>query len=155
MDSKSQFIKALEALKPGDLRSRWDALLGEAAPPIESQEMLALALAWRLQERASGGLSNSARRRMQQLIASSWTGLDKRRTTSESRLQPGTCLIREWRSETFVIEVSESGYLLAGQLYKSLSEVARVITGTRWNGPAFFGLRQPKAKTGEGSNYGR
>jgi hypothetical protein len=99
--------------------------------------MLRLALGYELQARAKGGLSRTAR---QQLDGSG----DAR--PQAMPLTPGLRLVREWQGKVHVVTVDDAGAIhWNGQRWKSLSEVARAITGTRWSGPAFFGLKQRKA----------
>lgn len=119
-----------------ELQDRWAKLTGRPVPKL-SIAMLRLALGYELQARAKGGLSRAAR---QQLDGSG----DAR--TRAMPLAPGLRLVREWQGTVHVVTVDETGAIhWNGQRWKSLSEVARAITGTRWSGPAFFGLRQRKA----------
>ena len=97
-------------------------------------------LAYRLQEFAHGGLSGSAKRKLQELEAKRIR--DKTtRVAPLIRLSPGVSLIRDWKGVRHKVEVTPAGFVHQGVIYGSLSEVARAITGTRWNGPLFFGLR--------------
>jgi hypothetical protein len=94
------------------------------------------AVAYKMQERLFGGLPASTRR---MLLGESVTA----RAASPSRqVSPGTVLLREWQGATHQVIVAEDGVLYRGQRYRSLSKVARLITGSRWSGPAFFGLKK-------------
>jgi hypothetical protein len=93
------------------------------------------AVAYKLQERAYGGLSAAVRRA---LMNREPTVLAKSHT---QQIRPGTVLVREWQGKTHRVEVIEGGAVYRGRRYRSLSEVAREITGSRWSGPRFFGLR--------------
>ena len=134
-------IARLETLSPADLRSRWTAVTGSEAPKI-SPALLRLALAWELQARASGGLSRETTRTLDQLA---------RGLTRTGPVQADMRLVREWNGKAHVVTV-EQGVGGAdkvirwdGKEWRSLSEVARAITGTRWSGPAFFGLKKKVA----------
>lgn len=119
-----------------ELQDRWVKLTGRPVPKL-SVAMLRLALSYELQARAKGGLSRAAR---QQLEGSG----DAR--PHAMPLAPGLRLVREWQGTVHVVTVDEAGAIhWNGRRWKSLSEVARAITGTRWSGPAFFGLKQRKA----------
>ena len=125
-------LDRLAELGLDQLRSRWRLRYG-APPSIRSRELLALMLAWRLQAERDGGMETSVRRAMRRPGAS--RGL--------AALPPGARLSREWKGVRHDVIVEGDGRLRwEGGLYNSLSEVARAITGTRWNGPRFFGLRE-------------
>jgi hypothetical protein len=95
-------------------------------------------LAWHLQAAAFGDLEPETRRRLKQLAkAGQRNGVPR---ASSAGLRPGTVLLREWQGVRHGVEVTRDGFLHAGKRYRSLSQVARAITGTRWSGPRFFGL---------------
>jgi hypothetical protein len=126
-------VSHLEGLGLEALRGEWRARFG-APPALRSPELLAMMLAWRIQAEAAGGLDADTRRALRRPVAAA----------SRAAPQPsaGTKLIREWQGVRHeVTAVSEGGFLYQGQRFRSLSQVARAITGTRWNGPRFFGLR--------------
>ncbi len=129
-------VAALEALPLADLRVRWTQLVGTPAPKIGTS-MLRLALAWEMQARAQGGLSRGTSRALDQLA---------RGRTRTDGVRAGMRLVREWQGRAHVIEVGEDEIIRwDGREFRSLSEVARAITGTRWSGPAFFGLKKAVA----------
>jgi hypothetical protein len=97
-------------------------------------------LAHRLQEQAFGGLASGYRRRLQQLASAMETN-SKQAHGSRRSIKPGTRLVRQWQSRTHIVHVAERGYEYDGSCYDSLSEIARLITGTRRSGPLFFGLK--------------
>jgi hypothetical protein len=105
-------------------------------------------LAYRVQEQASASLSKPIRARLCQLARAIETNPKCELTASHS-YKPGTRLVREWRNKVHVVEVEQQGYRYAGSRYESLSEIARLITGTRWSGPLFFGLKKPQTKEGK------
>lgn len=119
----------LEDARLQDLRKEWEQRYG-AAPRLRSPDLLRRMLAWRIQADTYGGLDVATRKR----LAGQAGG-------AESLLAEGTVITREWRGEKHAVEVANDGFLYNGERWKSLSEVARAITGTRWNGPRFFGLR--------------
>lgn len=129
------------------LRAAWVETTGTEAPRI-SRDLMLLALAYHLQEKALGGLSPSIKK---QLVADD--GTDKKFTPVT--LRPGTRLVREWQNQTHVVTVgAEGSFLWQGQSWTSLSRIARLITGTRWSGPAFFGLKRSQRglNTPDGAN---
>jgi hypothetical protein len=130
-------IAALEGLGLEALRSEWRARYG-APPPLRSPELLGMILAWRIQAEAEGGLGAETRRALRRPVAAGG------RTTP--RPSSGTKLVREWQGVRHEVTVlPEGGFLYRGERFRSLSQVARAITGTRWNGPRFFGLRDEEA----------
>jgi hypothetical protein len=103
--------------------------------------MVAL-LAYRMQEKEFGGLSHTARRRLRE-IALTLKGTGPSQENADSAPQSGARLIRLWHGETHEVIALGNGYEYRGQRYSSLSRIAREITGTRWSGPLFFGVRKP------------
>jgi hypothetical protein len=129
-------IAALEALSSSALRARWVALTSAPVPKV-SPKLLRLALAWELQARAHGGLSRETTRELDQRA---------RGQTKTARPSAGMRLAREWQGRLHVVTVGEDQVVRwDGREWRSLSEVARAITGTRWSGPAFFGLKKKVA----------
>ena len=126
-------IAALERANLDQLRQQWRRRYG-APPRLRSVVLLRHVLAWRIQSEAFGGLNSETRKLLRDL-----------RPPREPLVAPGTIITREWRGERHDVEATGDGFLYGGRSWKSLSEVARAITGTRWNGPRFFGLREPAA----------
>jgi hypothetical protein len=130
----AQEVRALGALDLHGLRDEWRRRYGQP-PAMRSKELLARLLAWRIQSDAFGGLDAATVRLLK----------TDRHLPSKPSLTAGTRLSREWQGRRHDVEVLKKGFRYAGADYRSLSEVARAITGTRWNGLRFFGLReQPK-----------
>jgi hypothetical protein len=129
-------IAALPKLSRAALRERWRELFKAASPVSFTPDLLARGIAWRLQEKALGGLSPSAR----QLLGSGSVSDRNGKTSSRPSLRPGNRLVRRWRGRTYVVDVREAGLVHDGERFSSLSVIARKITGTRWSGPKFFGL---------------
>lgn len=129
-------VAGLEIMSPPELRERWRALVGTPAPRV-STGMLRLALAWELQAKAYGGLPRTTTQMLDQL---------ERGQTRTQPARAGMQLVREWGGRAHVVTVGEDQVIRwDGREWRSLSEVARAITGTRWSGPAFFGLKKKAA----------
>ena len=128
-------LAALEAMSLAQLRAKWSALCEDRVPRL-SANMLRLALAWQMQASAYGGLPRKVQQRLDQLAAGK---------TETRKAQPGMRLMREWDGRLHVVTIESDGTVLwDDRQWKSLSAVARAITGTRWSGPAFFGLKQTR-----------
>jgi len=133
-------IANLSALDAEALRERWKALFGADPLPYLGRSFMVRALAYRLQERAIGGLKPSAQRTLERVMDGRPEAAAKR--FPKRRAGAGTVLIREWRGVHHRVTVLDHEVVYQGRRYKSLSEVARVITGARWSGPLFFGLKR-------------
>ena len=133
-------IARLGDLDLGQLREVWRQRLGKP-PKIASTELTRRWLSWELQARVRGGTDPTTRAHLKRLgkVETAGRALAK---PSCSALKPGTVLTREWNDATHRVMVLEEGFNWNGQRFDSLSEVAQRITGTRWSGPRFFGLRQ-------------
>jgi hypothetical protein len=123
-----------------DLVEAWKTAYGRLPPKRTSTRLLALAQAYHRQVTQHGGLSLGSERRLAALAAVQPGS--PQRTARAAKLGPakGTRLIRVWHGETHVVDLLNDGVLYKGKTYRSLSAVARVITGARWSGPRFFGL---------------
>lgn len=127
-------LAAIPDLPWPELREHWTAVTGRPVPRIK-QGLLRLALAWELQARRYGGVS----RRTEQY-------LERLGRPAQGKAPASLKLVREWRGVLHTVEIdAEQQVHWNGQQWRSLSEVARAITGTRWSGPAFFGLKQKDA----------
>ena len=133
-------LAELRGLDATTLRQRWRVLYRTEAPVRIGHAFLLQAVAYRLQERVLGGPKPSTRRLLERAAEDS---LHRRPPTEApaTKVTPGSVLIREWHGISYRVTVLADGVLLRGARYRSLSEVARKITGTRWSGPRFFGLR--------------
>jgi hypothetical protein len=132
-------IKLLLSLDPAALKEKWKDLFSENPSPPIGRSMLIRAIAYRLQERAFGGLKPSAQRILDRVSDGHISFESKRAPTREATA--GTVLIRKWGGVTHRVTVLDHDVVYRGRRYKSLSEVARVITGTHWSGPLFFGIK--------------
>jgi len=142
----------LPELDLGELRQHWRALYKADASPHLSRELLVRAVAYRMQEAALGGLRPKRQRQLRhfaQQLKESGEG----RIRSRPELKPGTRLVREWRGRTYEVLVLDDGFSWQGTSYRSLSALARTITGTAWSGPLFFGLK-PNRSAALGSSQG-
>ncbi len=129
------------------LRSEWRRLYRSKPPPRLGRSLLELVVAWKLQEQALGGLNAVAKRQLSDLagLLTSKADLPKSR---QPRLKLGARLIRQWGGTTHEVAVIEDGFVWNGRRWASLSVIAREITGARWSGPRFFGLKGTSAKHG-------
>ena len=145
-------IEYLERLSRAELRILWEREFAEKPPPSLGRDILALGIAYARQERRYGGLAKPVARELDRLLArvlrdGATDGSQPPTTTPLPRT--GTILVREWHGALHHVTVVEGGFLWNGKTYRSLSSTARAITGTKWNGPRFFGMREVKNKASE------
>ena len=133
-------LAALEEFSRGELRQRWEDLYGMPPPTRASRLLLLRAVAYRIQEQALGGLDPTTRRRLARAAEDLAAG--RAPATPKWKIKPGTRLLREWQGVVHEVIVLESDVQYRGESWPSLSAVAREITGARWSGPRFFGLRE-------------
>ena len=133
-------LSRLPTLEIGELRQQWRGLYKTQAPPNLSRELLLGAVAYRMQEVALGGLCPARQRQLRQM-ALQFNRTGAAYTLPRPELKPGTRLIREWQGRTYDVLVLDDGFSWQNTRYRSLSAVARKITGTAWSGPLFFGLK--------------
>ncbi len=134
-------IARLPDLGLKELRSRWRTLFGHPAPKSLRRNFLARAVAYQMQVEAYGGLSETTKRRLREIAAAVRRG-DANAAGVGSQTRPGTQLIRQWKDKTHTVTALNDGFEWDGQVYKSLSAIAKAITGTNWNGFAFFGIKR-------------
>ena len=140
-ESVAARIAALRTTSLADLRAEWLALFGAPAP-VNSREYLRGRLAYRMQELAFGGLKPATVKRLEAMGERLDGGnITTRRIRADLKPIAGTRLIREWQGVEQIVTVTQDGFEWQGRPYQSLSAIARAITGTRWNGWAFFGLK--------------
>ena len=138
-----QQVASLAEMPLAELRDRWQALFGRAAPAAYKPKQLIRRLAWRIQELHYGGLSDAATERLRGIAEQDrlTSGSGARRSRSRRALAAGTRLIREWRGVEYVVTaVWGGGFECGGRRYRTLSAVAKAITGQHTSGPRFFGL---------------
>jgi len=126
-------ISEIASMNRAALLALWEDVEGGAPPRRLSAPLMRQILAFDLQARVGRGLSPQVRKRLGDIAA----GQDRPKTPG---LKPGGRLIREWNGVSHVVDVTEDGYLWRGDAYRSLSAIARAITGAHWSGPRFFGL---------------
>ncbi len=149
-ESLAAEIAGLSTLGIDELREHWKAMFGKAPSRDISRSFLTRAIAYRLQEKAFGGLKPSMQRLLAEFAHDGTNGSAV--ATAPSRIaQPGAVLVREWRGISHQVSVLEKGFCFRGKRYRSLTEVAREITGTRWSGPLFFGLRRSQEEIHDGT----
>ena len=137
-EPSTEALSRLLHLDLGELRELWCHLYKTEAAPRLSRELLVRAVAHRMQEVASGGPRLELQRQLRQIaLELQQTG----RLRIPPQLKPGTRLMREWRGRSHDVLVLDDGFSWQGTHYRSLSAIARKITGTAWSGPLFFGLR--------------
>ncbi len=143
-DQQESLDRALDAVAQLDrhaLIGEWQKHYGRPPPAKFPRHLLLLGVGYKLQEAVFGGLKPQVRRRLQYLGANPDAALASR----NSAPSPGTVLIREWRGKRHIVTVCEGGVTYQGQTHRSLTEVARLISGTHQSGPVFFGLRRGAA----------
>ncbi len=133
-------LGGLSRLEKPALHAQWLEVFGRPAPPKLRRDLLVRILSYRIQEVALGGLSTATQRRLQQL-ARTFESNPQAALPDVPVIKPGTRLIRKWHDHVHQVTTLERGYEYQGKRYGSLSQIARLITGTRWSGPLFFGLR--------------
>ena len=132
-------IGALADLPRRALVERWQALYRIDPPKGLSRRLLILGIAYRMQARRNGGLTPTVRRRLAG-NGGGWATPDRSKPKPSVKLAPGTRLVREWNGKTHVVDVADGHFVWNGARYRSLSAVARTITGARWSGPRFFAV---------------
>ena len=149
-DALTAEIAGLSKASIKDLRERWKAMYGKAPSREIGRSFLTRAIAYHLQERAYGDLKPSTRRLLARVTEETASGsLPKKPQIRKA--QSGTVLIREWQGNAHRVTMLDDGVSFHGKHYRSLSEVAREITGSRWSGPRFFGLRSPVMENNHGT----
>lgn len=138
-------LAALKTTPTPDLKSQWRELFAGEPPPFNRQ-YLVTRLAYRIQELAYGGLKPETIRRLEKLGEDLDGGHPiKRRIRTDIKPITGTRLLREWQGVEHVVTVTVDGFEWQGRPYQSLSSIARAITGSRWNGWIFFGLKNRRS----------
>lgn len=126
------------------LREWWTSQYGCKPPSRARREFLLLVSSWHAQAKEHGGLKRSDWELIKSLSDTLRQGKEPATRAPQINLTPGTVLMREWNGAHFEVRVTSDGFLFKDRTWKSLSQIAREITGSRWNGPAFFGLRSKR-----------
>jgi hypothetical protein len=145
-----ELIAQLQELRLPELRYEWLAAhAGVVMPKGLPRDLMVRSIAWQEQCARYGGLASATERLLDEMVRQLEVSgtLEIERSV---RPKAGTRMLREWRGRTYVVEVADDGFLHDGSKFASLSHVARAITGTRWSGPRFFGLKSDAAPTDAG-----
>ncbi|WP_439604626.1 DUF2924 domain-containing protein [Shinella sp.] len=164
--SLAEELALIETLARDDLSARWVKAFGTVAPAGVRLDLLIRGITWDVQTRRLGGLSTVARRLLKAAKVDTLRRRAQRSKTAlgESQAQPlkesyegpngaadalhpGSRIVRDWCGQPHTVDVVENGYVYEGKVYRSLSSIARVITGTNWSGPRFFGLVNRRASS--------
>jgi hypothetical protein len=140
-------LDRLPAAPIADLRKRYREVFRTDPPKAFGPDLLRRSIAHRIQEKAYGGLPTSARRLLDQLVKAAMAKPNGRLELPR-RIKPGSELVRTWKGRSYRVVVMADGFAHNGKTFASLSEIASEITGTRWNGPKFFGLRSSSSRDG-------
>ena len=133
-------LERLATLRITELRALWRAKFKSEPPNAFGPDLLRRSIAYKLQEDTYGGLDRDTARLLNQLMAQAAKTPGK--IVLPRRIKPGSELVRTWNRRTYRVMVLEKGFAYDGKTFASLSEIATLITGTKWNGPRFFGLRE-------------
>jgi hypothetical protein len=135
-DQIAQEIDRISGLDLAGVRTLWRATFNKVPPSALTRDLLVRQLAWHIQEKAFGGHDAATLR-----LLDAYGRRDADKMVLFRRLKPGTSVVREYQGVRHIVTISESGFVWQGKTHDSLSAIAREITGSRWNGPRFFGLR--------------
>lgn len=146
-------LAALATMAPAQLRAEWRRV-HRASPPEVPLDILRRGIAFRLQERAYGGLPAATARELNRIAAR--LAKSEAALIGEMRLKPGTRLVRRWQGTTYTVTVVDDGYVFDDRRFTSLSQIAEAITGAHWSGPRFFGTgrRAEEKRQAAGSHAG-
>ena len=148
-------IAALSTLSAQELRAVWRGLRCGDPTARSSRDLMLREIAYKMQERAHGGLTPAIRRRLRAL-AEEIEANGAEALASVPLLKPGTRLLREWGGKTHTVMVLDDGFEYESERHQSLTQIARRITGTHWSGPRFFGLRKAAVQSADptGAKHG-
>ncbi len=138
-------LDLLAQLGAPELRAEWTRVYDRPAPGRISRDMLVRGIAYRIQEQMYGGLKPATIKRLKQIAATLKEGRDVPKAP-KPEVHPGSRLIREWKGQTHIVEALPDGFAWRGKTYRSLTQIARLITGMSWSGPMFFGLRDKRSR---------
>lgn len=146
MATLTEQLDALKTMSPSQLRSEWRHVYRSPAPRL-TPDLLMRGLAYRLQERALGGLPAATVRHLEKMARqlSKGENIDQ---LKRQHLKPGTRLVRSWNGKTYSVLVTDDGFVLDDRGFTSLTHIAKEITGAHWSGPRFFGISGSKGTTG-------
>jgi hypothetical protein len=145
-DPIAKRLAELPTLGRAALCDLWKQLFDACPPPKLRKDLMIPILGYRLQEQAFGSLSAGACGRLRHLSRALERNSDSA-ISSAPQIRPGTRLVRQWRDQVHLVNVEANFYEYQGVRYQSLSEIARLITGTRWSGPLFFGIKNEQGSS--------
>src|SRR6202165_4974108 len=145
-------LDRLVTLPIAELRKRYRGLFRTDPPKAFGPDLVRRSIAHRIQEKAYGGLSRSTQRLLDQTIKT-YAAKPNGKIVLPRRIKPGSELVRTWKGKSYRVMVMADGFAHDGKTFASLSEIASEITGTRWNGPRFFGLRSAPDREGGGGEW--
>jgi Protein of unknown function (DUF2924) len=137
-------LDQLRQLTSEELLEQWRILFNVDPPAKLRSSLLVQGIAYRLQEKALGGLKPATLRLLERIADDAAAGRPVSATPAKIHTSPGTVLMREWHGKKHQVTVMEDGFLYRAKRFRSLSQIARAITGARWSGPLFFGLKSPR-----------
>ena len=146
-------LRALEALSYPELRAEWRRLYRTLPPRRVARELLLLGVAWKVQEQTLGGLGAA----MKRILAGLTETLERDGDVKRNRvvqLKPGAKLLREWHGKTHTVLVLDEGFEWHGKRWRSLTTIAKAISGAHWSGPRFFGLHRRGAQGAREVSHG-
>jgi hypothetical protein len=146
MSALDSELAALPTLSAHQLRLKWQDLRCGEPTAAASRDLMIREIAYKMQERAHGGLAPAIKRRLRTL-AVEFEANGANSLVPAPLLKPGTRLLREWQGRKHTVIVLEDGFEYEGERYLSLTQIARRITGAHWSGPRFFGLRKAAVLT--------
>jgi Protein of unknown function (DUF2924) len=144
LDPVEKRLAALPTMSKAELCDLWKQFFQSAPSSRLRRDLMIPILAYGIQEQVFGSLGARARERLHQLSLAFEKGNDSA-VAAAPRVRPGTRLVRQWGDQVYLVNVHVNGYEYQGTRYRSLSEIARLITGTRWSGPLFFGVKNESA----------
>ena len=137
-------LEQLRELNSEELRERWQTLFGAEPPSKLRSSLIVQGIAYRLQEKALGGLKPATVRLLERIAEDATARRQAAPPPEKVRASAGTVLIREWHGTQHQVTVLKDGFLYRAKHFHSLSQIARTITGSRWSGPLFFGLKSSR-----------
>jgi hypothetical protein len=143
MSSLEQQLAELAGMSPAQLSARWRECWRKPAPDI-GPDLLRRGIAWKLQSRVHGHLPSHIKRELERAAERLRRG-EELLSSSRPSLKPGTRLVRQWQDKVHHVLVLDDGYEYEARRFRSLTQVAKAITGTHWSGPSFFGLKKRKS----------
>src|SRR6195256_4569773 len=147
-------LDRLAVMPIAQLRVRYREVFLSDPPKAFGPDLLRRSIAHRIQEKAYGGLSRSTQRLLDQMMKA-YVAKPNGKIVLPRRIKPGSVLVREWKGKSHRVMVLAEGFAYDGKTFGNLSEIAGLITGTRWNGPRFFGLRSKTDESSKPTNVGR